>query len=227
MSNYFSMDILTPTNTGTFSGMVFKNIPIWNIPARMVSLPLPMMMFVGAGRSIKPVNSQECQVLPAAAVASKLARQLQDNSVGIRLTGSSIRFQKFLALDIQSGLGHVVLDLGTINTIATTFPSAVSVDPARWSALNSRYITTLDLDQRSEFYGPPGTFDHNTLQLGELTKDVGSVWITLQAIPGNIITPTQCRGPVTTIDGALDTISGCPCNQTTFPTQEKAFFPEC
>ncbi|KIJ34901.1 hypothetical protein M422DRAFT_782647 [Sphaerobolus stellatus SS14] len=205
---------------------------------------------VCAGRSIKPANSRECQLPTAAAVASTLARQLKDGSVGTKLTGGPIHFQKVFGIGhsigstvlnyaaildgkaspftglIFTGLGHVMLDLDTINSIADSLPTASSVDPARWGNLDAGYITTLDVNQRSMFYGPPGTFDPNILQLDALTKDVGSIWITIQAITGNINTPTQFQGSVTTIDGALDAISGCPCNVTTFPVTEKKFFPD-
>ncbi|KIJ41991.1 hypothetical protein M422DRAFT_255012 [Sphaerobolus stellatus SS14] len=74
------------------------------------------------------------------------------------------------------------------------------------------------------FYDPSGTINPNILQLDALTKDIGSIWITIQAITENINTPTQFQGPVTTIDGALGALSGCPCNVTTFPVTERMFF---
>ncbi|KIJ41986.1 hypothetical protein M422DRAFT_255007 [Sphaerobolus stellatus SS14] len=224
---------------------------------------------VCAGQSTKPANSQECQLPTAAAVASSLAHQLKDGSIGTKLTGNPIPFQKVFgighsmgsvvlnygailegrespftgliftgklsslrkfqrpdSLYLLIGLGHSLLGLDTINSIADSLPTASSVDPARWGDLDTGYITTLDVDQRTMFYGPPGTFDTNILQLDSLTKDVSTVWMLIQSVTGNINNPTQFHGPVTTIDGALDAISGCPCNETTFPVTEKAFFPD-
>ncbi|KIJ37028.1 hypothetical protein M422DRAFT_260411 [Sphaerobolus stellatus SS14] len=110
-----------------------------------------------------------------------------------------------------------------VSALISAFPSAASVNPARWGGLDPGYISGPSEESRLIFYGTPDTFNPSMPQLDFLTEDVGSIWILAQILNSN--TPTRFRGPVTSIVGALDGSQCFPCDQPTLQAREKVFFP--
>ncbi|KIJ40390.1 hypothetical protein M422DRAFT_256622 [Sphaerobolus stellatus SS14] len=200
-----------------------------------------------AGRSVPPYNSKDCQLPAAAAVASSLARKLQDGTIGKTLTGSNIHFSKVFGIGhslgsgvlyysaiqdgtsspfiglILSGFGHSPVDPASIEiTISATVPGKIS-DPGRWGNLDTGFVTT-NSSVRAIFYGPPGTFNPDIFQLDFLTRDVGSIWLQIQADAGNINQPIPFNHPVTILLGQLEPACNS-CNSSGVINAEKSFFP--
>ncbi|KIJ24746.1 hypothetical protein M422DRAFT_260412 [Sphaerobolus stellatus SS14] len=200
-----------------------------------------------AGLSSHPATSKDCQLPTAAAVASSVARKLKDGSVAKALTGTTRLFTKVVGIGhslgsltlnfaaVQDGISspfagliltsnvHIANSTSFLAGLATSFPPAASVNPARWGNLDPGYISGPSEESRLIFYGTPDTFNPSIPQLDFLTEDVGSIWILDQI--ANINTPVAFRGPITTILGALDGTLCIPCDQPTLQAREKVFFP--
>ncbi|KIJ36233.1 hypothetical protein M422DRAFT_261367 [Sphaerobolus stellatus SS14] len=196
-------------------------------------------------RSLSPKTSFECQLPTATAVASSLARKLQDGTLASTLTGTPTRFSKVFA--IGHSLGSRTLNYGAIIEgksspfagimftgifhVSISLPDgtpASIANPSRYGSLDSGYVTTLNGSPRSVFYGPEGTFDPIVQQLDDLTKDIGSIWIVRQALAGNVDAPSRFTGPITILIGGLDALISCPqkCDHDEVQKGEEVFFPD-
>lgn len=107
---------------------------------------------------------------------------------------------------------------------------ARQVNPARWGGLDSGYITTPNASARFLFYSPDkSSFSPTIFQLDELTKDVGSRWISAQ-IRFTYAAAVGYTGPVVQLVGSLDQThcldNGAPCDQARLQVSETAFWPD-
>ncbi|KAF8515730.1 Rft-1-domain-containing protein [Hysterangium stoloniferum] len=71
-----------------------------------------------------------------------------------------------------------------------------------WANLDPFYVTTKNITAREVFYGPTGTFSESMLRLDELTKNVGSAFMSKQI--KNIYQKTNFKGPVLVMVGEND-----------------------
>ncbi|KAF8583392.1 hypothetical protein K439DRAFT_1390513 [Ramaria rubella] len=205
----------------------------------------------GAGRTTRPLNSSDCQIPTAANVSSSLARDLKSGKVSQILTGTAKQYKKVIGYGHSLGsatLNYAAIGDGAnspfdglvltgevhdpqfiIQSPVVALP-ATQVDPVKWPNLDPGYITTPNISARFLFYGPDtSSFSPTILQLDELTKDVGSRWISAQIkftyVPAIGFTP-----PVVQMVGSLDQThcldnNNTPCNQKTLQVQEAVFWP--
>jgi hypothetical protein len=107
---------------------------------------------------------------------------------------------------------------------------AKQVDPVRWGGLDPRYITTPYASVRFFFYGPDtSSFSPTIFPLDELTKSVGSKWISAH-IPFSYASAVGYKGPVVELFGSLNQAhclnNGAPCDQAKLQVSEAAFWPD-
>lgn len=99
---------------------------------------------------------------------------------------------------------------GTI--IVPGFVPAREALPARFGHLPAGYLTTNTIDDRAQFYGPPGTFDPAVLQFDEAHKDLVTVNEIATSGPSEVAAP-EFRGDILTVAGVFDAffclLSGC------------------
>ncbi|KAF8182259.1 hypothetical protein K438DRAFT_1479615, partial [Mycena galopus ATCC 62051] len=175
--------------------------------------------WVGVGLSTQPVNSSDVQFPSCAAAISQVARYLKSTSI---LPGV-LPFIKVIGIGHSAGSGLLgfstitdgahspfdgliltsVLSLqpGELPPISVA-PSARDVDPIRWSALDSGYITTTT-EIRAVFYPPdPTSFSPRMLLFDDFIKDVGTLGTFYQVFTTTL--STNYTGPVAKVVGSED-----------------------
>jgi len=204
---------------------------------------------LGAGRSTRPQNASDIQLPSAAAVMSSLALKLKDGSLAFILTGVFKPYRKVVTMAHSVGgacMNYAMIvdgadspfdgamPQGSIHDAAFIRPDAVpfttaanAVDPM-WANLDPFYVTTRNITSREVFYGPIGTFSEKMLQLDEITKNVGSAFISKQI--NNIYQKTNFKGPVLVMVGENDKThcldnKNLPCSNSALLASEKQFFP--
>ncbi|EIN10226.1 hypothetical protein PUNSTDRAFT_43208 [Punctularia strigosozonata HHB-11173 SS5] len=208
---------------------------------------------IGAGLSTRP-NSSDIQLFISGNITASLLAMLKDGSISHALGGQGTKFPKVIA--IGHSLGAVTFnwaaialgarapfdafiatahihDPGFLVGIDVPLLPANEVDPLRWGALDSGYITTPNISARASFYSPDNsTFSPQVLAIDELTKDVGSSAISV-GLSAIYEPATGYTGPVAVIVGEKDQVhcdsaanNFVPCNATGVLALEQPFYPD-
>lgn len=205
---------------------------------------------LGVGLSDRPANSTDVQIPTAAAIAFSLAQQLQTGRLTASLGLPVQRFHNVVALGHSQGsvvfnyvavtegssapfsamilTGHIH-DPGFLSQADLPRPAARDVDPTRWANLDTGYIST---SNRVQFYAPNNsTFSQDLIMIDQLTKDVSSIWYTVQ-LPAVYVPAKGFSGPVVELVGAMDQLhclnagdGNTTCNATALQASEAPFWP--